>query len=132
MLLIAARWRSPPSKRATALNSASQSRVALRTMASNTGWASPGDQLMTRRISLVASCWASASARRGPSGDATVETAGRDRFGRAGLGLALALLRFDCLGIRPPGHRAGRETGGAGRLSDGVAVDKSYRGACSA
>src|SRR5690349_8204973 len=111
MLLIAARWRSPPSSRATALNSASQSRVALRTMASNTGWVSPGDRLMTRRISLVASCWASASARRGRWGDAAVEAAGRDRFARAGLGLALALLRFDSLGIRPPGHRAGRETG---------------------
>src|SRR5262245_24814556 len=103
MLLIAARWRSPPSNRATALNSASQSRVALRTMASNTGWVSPGDWLMTRRISLVASCWAIASARRGSSGDGVAEAAGRERLGRAGLGAGLALLRFASLGIRPPG-----------------------------
>src|SRR6266545_1580917 len=61
MLLSAPRWSSPSSNRATALNSASHSRAALATMASNTGWASAGELEITCRISLVAVCCSSAS-----------------------------------------------------------------------
>src|SRR3989454_12188471 len=61
MLLTATRWSNPSSNRVTALNAASHSRAALATMASNTGWASAGELEITRRISLVAVCCASAS-----------------------------------------------------------------------
>src|SRR5215831_3236956 len=42
---------------------AAQRRVALVANASNTGWTSVGELEITRRISLVAACWSSASAR---------------------------------------------------------------------
>src|SRR5712692_5836713 len=42
----------------------SHSRAAFAAMASNTGWMSLGELLMTRRISLVAVCCSRASARR--------------------------------------------------------------------
>ncbi len=58
---MAARWSIPSSNRATVLNSASQSRAALRTIASKTGWTSVGEAEMARRISPVAVCRASVS-----------------------------------------------------------------------
>ncbi len=48
----------------TAPNNPSQSLTALRTMVSNTGWTSVRELEMTRKISLVAVCCSSASARR--------------------------------------------------------------------
>src|SRR6266852_4852212 len=54
---------SAPSNLNTVPNVASQSRVALRTMARKTGLTSLGEALITRRISAVAVCWSSASAR---------------------------------------------------------------------
>ena len=58
--LWAARCRSSPSYRETMLVVPSHNRIALLAIASNTGWVSVGDWLMTRRISLVAVCWSSA------------------------------------------------------------------------
>src|SRR6266851_6076821 len=54
---------SSPSNLNTVPNVASQSRVALRTMARKTGLTSLGEALITRRMSAVAVCWSSASAR---------------------------------------------------------------------
>src|SRR6266852_6955487 len=54
---------SAPSNLNTVPNVASQSRVALRTMARKTGLTSLGEALITRRISLVAVCCSSESAR---------------------------------------------------------------------
>src|SRR5215470_1673130 len=62
-LWCAARCKSCPSKRITRPLTASHSRAAFAAMASNTGWMSPGELLMTRRISLVAVCCSCASVK---------------------------------------------------------------------
>ena len=59
----ASRWTSSPSNLKIVLKVASQSRSALEAIASNTGWMSVCALLMTRRISPVAVCCSSDSAR---------------------------------------------------------------------
>src|SRR6266446_3462954 len=56
-------WMSRPSNLKTVVNLAPQRRWALAAMDSNTGWASVGELEITRRISLVAVCCSSESAR---------------------------------------------------------------------
>src|SRR5260370_4847403 len=56
-------WMSFPSNLKTVVNLAPQRRWALAAMDSNSGWASVGELEITRRISLVAVCCSSESAR---------------------------------------------------------------------
>jgi hypothetical protein len=58
--------KTSPSKRYTIPNFASPIWVAFSNMTSNTDARSPGDRLMTRKISAEAACWANTSSRSVP------------------------------------------------------------------
>jgi hypothetical protein len=119
VVLNAASTNSSPTSRLAETFQPPSSRIALLTMASNTGWTSVGEASITLKISAVAACWARASA----SCCSTSRTLAPSFLGDLRVTGGLASLDFAGFGPDPSVSLAFAKSAGD-RLGEGVRVGK--------